>query len=418
MVSLSYPIDKFKNLVSFKTGKLNSNAAKVNGVYPFFTCSQETFKTDTYSFDTECVLLGGNNAAGVYPLKYFSGKFDAYQRTYIIRSLNEEKLINRYLFYALRTKLEILKSISTGATTKFLTLTILNEIEINIPPLSTQQKIAGILSAYDDLIENNLKRINLLEELAQITYEEWFVRLRFPGHETTPINSETGLPEGWKSKNIGSLIEREIGGGWGSEKMDAEHSAPAYVIRGTDIYGLNNLSVKNIPFRFHKKSNLRSRKLNHGDIVFEVSGGSRTEGVAKTGFITTALLNQFGKNVMCASFCKLLHPIDCSIGLILFHYFRFLRKIKATEIFEIRGASSIINYNWKAFLKFQKTPFPSSKLIEKFHHNAIVIHDEVQNLSSQNQRLREARDILLPRLMTGMIDVDEYNPADLLKEAI
>ena len=125
---------KLGDIVTFKTGKLNSNAATPNGTYPFFTCSQETFRTDTYSFDTDCVLLGGNNANGIYPIKYFSGKFDAYQRTYIIRALDEQNLSNRYLFFALKPKLELLKSISTGAATKFLTLTILKDIDFNLPP--------------------------------------------------------------------------------------------------------------------------------------------------------------------------------------------------------------------------------------------------------------------------------------------
>ena len=106
---LAWQTHKLGKLVSFKTGKLDSNAATPNGAYPFFTCSQQTFKTDTFSFDTECVLLGGNNANGVYPLKYFEGKFDAYQRTYVIRTLNDNVLLNRYLYYALHLKLELLK---------------------------------------------------------------------------------------------------------------------------------------------------------------------------------------------------------------------------------------------------------------------------------------------------------------------
>ncbi len=133
----SWKRGRLKELVSFKTGKLNSNAATPDGQYPFFTCSQETLRTDTFSFDTECVLLAGNNADGIYPLKYYRGKFDAYQRTYVIRTLNEEHLSNRYLYHALRPKLELLKSISTGVATKFLTLTILNDIEIDLPPLPT-----------------------------------------------------------------------------------------------------------------------------------------------------------------------------------------------------------------------------------------------------------------------------------------
>jgi type I restriction enzyme S subunit len=213
---------KLGNIVSFKTGKLNSNAAKPNGAYPFFTCSQETFRTDTYSFDVECVLLGGNNANGIYPLKYFSGKFDAYQRTYIIRALDNKILSNRYLFFALQPKLELLKSISTGAATKFLTLTILNDIEFDLPPLPTQHKIAAILSAYDDLIENNTRRIKILEEMAQALYREWFVNFRFPGHEKVRmVESEIGMvPEGWEVKQIQDICSKINSGGTPARQND------------------------------------------------------------------------------------------------------------------------------------------------------------------------------------------------------
>jgi len=158
---------KLGHVVSFKTGKLDSNAATVDGAYPFFTCSQETYRTNTYSFDTEAVLLAGNNANGVYPLKYFRGKFDAYQRTYVLRSIDQKSLDNRFLFYALRPKLEIMRSISTGAATKFLTLTILKDLDLELPPVHHQRAIATTLSAYDDLIENNTRRIAILEEMAR-----------------------------------------------------------------------------------------------------------------------------------------------------------------------------------------------------------------------------------------------------------
>jgi type I restriction enzyme S subunit len=78
---------RLEKLVSFRTGKLNSNAAIDNGLFPFFTCSKEIYRTNTTSFNTEAVLLGGNNAVGDYPLFYFSGEFNAYQRTYIIEPL-------------------------------------------------------------------------------------------------------------------------------------------------------------------------------------------------------------------------------------------------------------------------------------------------------------------------------------------
>ena len=196
-----------EGLVNFKTGKLNSNAAKPDGMFPFFTCSQETFRTDTWSFDGEYVLLAGNNAAGIYPLKYFNGKFDAYQRTYAINAIDENVLVTRYVYYALRLQLELMKSISTGVATKFLTLSLLNRTQIPIPPLATQKKITSILSAYDDLIENNLRRIKILEEMAQNLYREWFVKFRFPGYQHARFtDSPLGqIPEGWAVKSVGEV---------------------------------------------------------------------------------------------------------------------------------------------------------------------------------------------------------------------
>ena len=90
-----------------------------------------------------------------------------------------------------------IENLGKGATNQIeLSAKDLSNTQINLPPLETQKKIASILSGYDDLIENNLKRIKILEEMAQQTYEEWFVRMRFPGHESATINPETGLPEG------------------------------------------------------------------------------------------------------------------------------------------------------------------------------------------------------------------------------
>lgn len=205
MMASEWRTAKLGELVSFKTGKLDSNAAVPDGDYPFFTCSQETLRTNTYSFDTECVLLGGNNANGIFPLKYFKGKFDAYQRTYVVKPHDSGQLTTKFLYYALRPKLSELRNISTGAATKFLTLTILNETAIEVPSLAEQHRIASVLSAYDELIENNQRRIRILEEMARSLYREWFVHFRYPGHESVPlVDSPLGpIPQGWEVKKLG-----------------------------------------------------------------------------------------------------------------------------------------------------------------------------------------------------------------------
>ncbi len=208
---MAWTKQKLSDCVTFRTGKLNSNAAVKDGMYPFFTCSQEIYKTNTWSFDTECVLLAGNNAKAVYPIFYYKGKFDAYQRTYVIEQKNDNYI--RFFYFVLRKKLEDLKQRSTGATTRFLTIKILHNLHIVVPELSEQRKIASLLSAYDDLLENNEKRIKILEEMAQRLYAEWFVKFKFPGHEKVMMvdsGTEFGMiPEGWnvkKIKEIGKVV--------------------------------------------------------------------------------------------------------------------------------------------------------------------------------------------------------------------
>jgi type I restriction enzyme S subunit len=272
------------------------------------------------------------------------------------------------------------------ADAKFVGKTILT-----VPLLPIQQKIAKILTSYDDLIENNLQRIKLLVEIAQNTFYNWY-----------SINKE------FEEVNLGSLFSHEIGGGWGNDELTDEFNKPAYVIRGTNIDELPTGKLEKVPFRYHKKSNLASRKLQDGDIIFEVSGGSSYEGVAKTLLVTEELLKQFDNAVMPASFCKLARPAKREYSNFLFLFLRFLRNIRGTEVFEIRSASNIVNYNWTAFLKFQEVKKPNDDVLEKF--NAIVepIYKQIYILGNQNQYLKEARDILLPRLMTGMIDVEKF----------
>lgn len=155
--------NKLSDVATFTTGKLNSNAAIENGIYPFFTCSPETLKINTFAFDQEAILLAGNNAEGNFCIKYYNGKFNAYQRTYVI-SNKKNKTDLKYLFYALKLCLQQFKFISQGTATKFLTAKILNNFEITIPSLSVQSKISAFLSSLDNKIEIN-NRIN--ENLAK-----------------------------------------------------------------------------------------------------------------------------------------------------------------------------------------------------------------------------------------------------------
>ena len=133
-----YPVLKWNDVFITTTGKLDSNASVEKGAYPFFSCSKELFRIDTYAFDQEALLLAGNNAAGKYDVKYYAGKFNAYQRTYVL-SL-KENWSYRLFQYQLEDKLEYLQQQSLGGLTKYLTLKILGELEFVIPPEELQSE--------------------------------------------------------------------------------------------------------------------------------------------------------------------------------------------------------------------------------------------------------------------------------------
>lgn len=157
--------------VNIKTGKLDANAASDNGQYPFFTCAITPLKIDTYSYDCECVLVAGNGDLNV---KYYLGKFDAYQRTYIIESKNKNNLSLRYLYYFLEQYVETLRKESIGGVIKYIKLGNLTEAVIPIPPLEEQHRIAALLDKVSDLIAKRRAQLDKLDLLVKARFVEMF----------------------------------------------------------------------------------------------------------------------------------------------------------------------------------------------------------------------------------------------------
>ena len=143
----NYPILKWNDVFTTTTGKLDSNAAVDSGEYPFFTCSKEVLKIDKYAFEQEALLLAGNNAAGKYDVKYYNGKFNAYQRTYVLGL--KEDWSYRLFQYQLEDKLVYLQQQSLGGLTKYLTLKILGELEFIIPPKDKQEQFELFVDQID-----------------------------------------------------------------------------------------------------------------------------------------------------------------------------------------------------------------------------------------------------------------------------
>ena len=318
-------------------------------------------------------------------------------------------LDTKFIRYCLESKLDGLLSLAGGSTFSNLTTDTIKNFPIPYP--ESRYKIAAILSTYDDLIENNTRRIKILEDMAQTLYREWFVHFRFPGHENVPmVESSLGpIPQGWEIMQIKEIVDDYIGGGWGKKKKDTKHIVPAYVIRGTDFVHVRHVKTDTCPLRFHTQSNFRPRQLEVDDIVMEISGGGKDWGVGRSILVTPQILRAFEDPVICASFCKRL-TLNSEIysPLIFMMYLQEAYTNKDLERYELRS-TGIRNFQFATFLEKEWIPVPHPSIQKQFVVKAQSLIDSIQNMGARNANLRQTRDLLLPKLISGEIDVSELD---------
>jgi len=264
-----------------------------------------------------------------------------------------------------------------------------------LPPLQTQKRIAEILSAYDDLIENNLKRIKLLEQAAQNIYKEWFVNLRFPGYKNTPINEETGLPEGWEKKRIKDC-EIKIGDGNYSSKYPRakeflEKGVPFFSTKEIENGRLTLEGVKHISEKKH--SELTKGHIRGGDVLLATRGS-----IGKVAFVD----NRFeGFNINAQLVFFRANNLQ-TFGRFL--YCHLNNSYTNKELISVGSGTAQPQLPIKTLNQFQIL-VPESKIQKEFDSLVSSKFSLIELLLIQNQKLKAARDILLPRLMNRTIKV-------------
>lgn len=274
----------------------------------------------------------------------------------------------------------------TGATIKHMPGDKLKSIVIDKPPFSTQHKIADILSSYDDLIENNQKQIKLLEEAAQRLYKEWFVDLRFPGHEKTPIVD--GVPEGWERKKIADVCQT-IGGGTPNTKITEYYNGKIYWVTPTDITSTKNL------FLLDTEKKITEEGLLHSSAKMLPPYTILMTSRASVGY--------FG---LCEQeVCTNQGFISCVPNEDVLRYY-LLGNLRS-RVDEIRGLAGGTTYLEISKSKFRDMDIclPSDKILQEFHKQMVEIINLLKTKTLQISNLQEARDRLLPKLMSGEIEV-------------
>jgi type I restriction enzyme S subunit len=288
----------------------------------------------------------------------------------------------KYAYYKLMTL--HLENFNGGASVPTLNRNVLNTLPLSIPDYNTQVRIADTLSAYDDLIENNRRRIELLEQAARLLYQEWFVRFRFPGHEH--VKMIDGIPEGWGNKTAFDAMGIYSGGTpstinpeyWGEDipfYTPKDHSGTAYVLDTERLItekGLSNCNSK----LYAKNTIFMSARGTVGKIIM----AQRPMAMSQTSY---ALI---GKNNVT-------------------QLFLYVALQQSLQQYKQRASGAVFDAIIVDSYKIIPFIIPNKILINEYEALATPIFEQIENLLLSNRNLQKARDLLLPRLMSGEIAV-------------
>ncbi len=289
----------------------------------------------------------------------------------------------RFLYYLLCANVETFKKLGGGAATPIVSKSKFEDVELQVPELTVQQRIGAVLSGYDDLVQNNRRRMVLLEEAARLLYQEWFVRFRFPGHERVRVTK--GLPEGWELSSVRALTTF-IGRGIAPRYED---DGPSRVVNQKCIRdGRLDLA----PSRRQARPFGPERQLHIGDVLVNSTGEGTLGRVAQ---VKIELLE-----CTVDSHVTIVRPAGAAR-----HYFgQALMEWEPRLSTMGRGATNQTELS-RDTIGAVPVLVPPEPLLKRFEELADPVYQEVANLQAQNKQLRAARDLLLPRLMSGEIEV-------------
>lgn len=312
-------------------------------------------------------------------------------------SVQGSELMPEYLCFYLQTSagLHELQGRAVGSTMLNINTSIVRSLQLPVPPLRTQHKIVAFLSAYSDLIENNNRRIQILEEMTQRIYHDWFVDFRYPGHKDAPlVDSELGtIPQGWQSISLGEWCTVVVG-------STPSRKIPAYW-RDGDVPWINSSQINDLcvvrPTELITKAAYEStstKMMPIGSTLVAVTG-------ATLGQVSYLAINACGSQNVCGVFAA--NPAEAP-----YLYYAITNVIGSIVNRAVGGAQQHIN---RGIVREALVVKPSESVLAAFYKIAQVSLDEMVSLLCCQETLRATRDVLLPCLISGEIDVTDLNIA-------
>ena len=398
-LSLEFDYYSLGDLVKIKYGK---NQKKVqddeNGQYPIFGTGGLMGYSIEYLYDKPSVLIGRKGS--IEKVRYIEEPFWTVD-TLFYTEVNEKVVIPKFLYYVM--SLIDLSRYNEGTSIPSLRTETLNRLDLPIPDLDYQNRVLSVLSKIDKKIEINGKINKNLELYLFYIFDETFMNLEFNEFS----NSQDKIPLSWNLGTFNDIIESLGSGDWGKDELTGNYTSEVYCIRGADIPDVKQGNKGKMPIRYILSKNFQNKKLNENTIVLEISGGSPTQSTGRTVFITEDFLNRFDKDLICTNFCKVIKPA-LNYEIFIYLYFNYLYDKDVMFAYE-NGTTGIKNFDIKSFINNFLIVIPSQEDVINFNKLVKDVFDIIMHNGLEIEKLQQLRDTLLPKLMSGEIDVSKIN---------
>ena len=306
-------------------------------------------------------------------------------------SIDERKVNPKYIKYFCQSKQykDWINSFNTGSTRGNINAQTLGKMPIPLIERKIQDALVSILSSIDEKIKKNNEINNNLEQQAQALFKEWFI--------DNPENDD------WSAGTFRELIQSTLNGDWGKEAPTGNNTEKVYCIRGADIPEVKAGNKGKMPTRYILPKNLANKKLEAGDIVVEISGGSPTQSTGRCTAITQSLLDRYDSSMVCTNFCKAIKPKN-GYSLFVYYYWQYLYEKGVFFSYE-NGTTGIKNLDFTGFIETEPIIVPTFDKVQAFDDYCKSIFNQVFANGKQSEQLASLRDTLLPKLMSGELDV-------------
>lgn len=335
------------------------------------------------------IIISARGTVGELAMIPFPMAFN--QSCYGVRA--KDGINSTFLYYLIKHSVRKLKAMTHGSVFDTITRDTFANIEVAIPDIETQQRVAKMLADIDDKVENNQRINNNLEQQAQALFKKWFI--------DNPENVD------WSAGTFRELIQSTLNGDWGKETPTGNNTEKVYCIRGADIPEVKAGNKGKMPTRYILPKNLTNKKLEAGDIVVEISGGSPTQSTGRCTAITQSLLDRYDSSMVCTNFCKAIKPKN-GYSLFVYYYWQYLYEKGVFFSYE-NGTTGIKNLDFTGFIETESIIVPPFDKVHVFDDYCKSIFSQIFANGKQSEQLASLRDTLLPKLMSGELDVSDID---------